>query len=1100
MALKYLIIPFFFFHLSIQFLYGVSQVSDSSLAGAYIVRAEILYEKSDYDSLPFYYSEALKISTGANDTSTIIQCYLGFAEYYRLMSEYDNASAYLEKAVSLLNEKMQGYKDELAGAYYIRAKINAGQGAYMEALRFARKASGTNGLSNHQKNARYLNFIGNFYNLHGDFDSAEYYFLESYKQINSVTEGPAIEKAWYYLNMSQIYYRRGEFDKAMEYLHSNIRILIQLHGEDFPESMNSYLNLGFYYITAGLTDSARFYLDKAEILIYKDSISGSTLIPSLYECYGILSYSDGDYPEARKAYHQALETAIQIYGTTNPILYRYYINCANTYSALGSYENALLYYNKAVESVKNLHPSRLYTAYYYLATTYALAGQTKEADYYYKMLITGQIESLGPGHPFLAYYYLSYGDFLTSLGKSEEAKKYLEAALNIRLKNHGEKHYLTSEAHLYLGRYYLAINDPEEALKYFQKALIAVVAQFEDMNYNSNPEISENINFLMLLRILKDKALALEKLGEKFAGEKKNSEYPDAAFHTYQSAVDVILRMQNDWLTDESRLYLSENENETFQALIRISLDLFESTGKEKYLAVGFETAEKMKYSTLLATLRDQKALEEGKVPDDLKNLDRHIRMELSAYNDLIIKEYENEAPDSVKIKNWNKKIFDLTNERKELIRQLSKKYPDYYSLKYYPGIMNAKTIQNRLDNDDLVAEYVLTDTVLVIFTLDKHELSYRRIDIDSTFHRNIQMVFDFIRKDYFNTSAAQITEYANAASELYESLFGHSQLMENQGLIIIPDGMLAYIPFDILLTEPVDGADYNFSNLPYLVYRHPLSYAYSATLLFQSDFRKVRARKTLLAYAPSDPENTGIDRNSVRDIPLNRATLKPLVGSAKEIRSIHKIVGGDIRIGYEASEFSFKDISSGYRILHLATHAFIDEDDPLYSTLIFSPNNEGEEDGFLNISEIYNLDLNASMVVLSACNTGYGKLKRGEGIMSLARAFFYAGVPDVVMTLWQVEDESGGRIMTDFYQNLARGKAKDIALRNAKLSFLKESDPINKHPYYWSGYIVVGDSSSIFISRTTKFLIITMILILSLLGVLYTAGKIKKRRLTEDL
>jgi CHAT domain-containing protein len=170
-----------------------------------------------------------------------------------------------------------------------------------------------------------------------------------------------------------------------------------------------------------------------------------------------------------------------------------------------------------------------------------------------------------------------------------------------------------------------------------------------------------------------------------------------------------------------------------------------------------------------------------------------------------------------------------------------------------------------------------------------------------------------------------------------------------------------------------------------------------------------------------------------------------------------------------------------------------------LYSTLVFSPNNEGGEDGFLKISEIYNLELNASMVVLSACNTGYGQLKRGEGIMSLARAFFYAGVPNVVMTLWQVEDKSGGRIMTDFYQNLARGTAKDMALRNAKLSFLTESDPIHQHPYYWSGYIVVGDSSAVFISRTIKLLIITMILILSFLGVLYKAGKIKKRRLTED-
>jgi CHAT domain-containing protein len=547
-------------------------------------------------------------------------------------------------------------------------------------------------------------------------------------------------------------------------------------------------------------------------------------------------------------------------------------------------------------------------------------------------------------------------------------------------------------------------------------------------------------------------------------------------------------------------LYLSENENETFLALIRISLDLYELTGKEEYLAAGFETAEKMKYSTLLATLRDQKALEEGKVPDELKNSDRRIRMQLAAYNNLIVREYENETPDSAKIRNWNKKIYGLNNDRKELIRQLSKKYPEYYSLKYFPGIMNVKSIQDKLGSNDVMAEYVLADTLLIIFTLDRHELSYRQVGTDSSFYSNIRMVYDFIRKDYFNTSSELISGYFSAAFELYKILFSDYHLKDNKRLIIIPDGMLAYIPFDILLTEPVESNDYNFGKLSYLVNKHPLSYAYSATLLFQSNLHKVRAGKGLLAFAPSDPETIGNEINPVRDISLDRAKLKPLAGSAKEVRSIIKIVGGDLRIGDEASEHSFKDLSSKYRILHLAAHAFIDENDPMNSTLVFSPNNEGEEDGLLNVFEIYNLDLNASMVVLSACNTGYGKHKRGEGIMSLARAFFYAGVPDVVMTLWPVGDESCGKLMTHFYQNLARGASKDAALRNAKLSFLKEADPITQHPFYWAGYIVVGDSSAIFKPGITKYLLIGIILIVFVLGFIYKNKLFRKGRGKESL
>ena len=114
---------------------------------------------------------------------------------------------------------------------------------------------------------------------------------------------------------------------------------------------------------------------------------------------------------------------------------------------------------------------------------------------------------------------------------------------------------------------------------------------------------------------------------------------------------------------------------------------------------------------------------------------------------------------------------------------------------------------------------------------------------------------------------------------------------------------------------------------------------------------------------------------------------------------------------------------------------------------------------------------------------------------MSLARAFFYAGVPDVVMTLWPVGDESGGKLMTNFYQNLVKGASKDVALRNAKLSFIEEADPIIQHPFYWAGYIVVGDNSAIFKPEITKYLMIGMILIVFVLGFIYKNKLFRKGR-----
>jgi len=651
-----------------------------------------------------------------------------------------------------------------------------------------------------------------------------------------------------------------------------------------------------------------------------------------------------------------------------------------------------------------------------------------------------------------------------------------------------------------MGRYYSDADDYRRALEYYQKALISVSDRFSSTEFADNPEITEDINLLVFLQILKDKGLVLECLCNEPGQDSVDHEYLQAAFECYRLAAEVIYRMHNEWLTEESRLYLAEHERETLLSLIRVSLQLHGQTGEERFIAAAFETAENMKYSTLLAILRDQNALETADVPRGLQNLERNLRMQLAAYKNLVDTEQEKADPDSVKISNWNKKIYELSGQRRGLIRQLGKRYPDFYSIRFHSGILNTRNVRNKLNDDEMIIEYVLDDTVLITFLLDKDRLSYDRTIIDSSFYRDIEIVHDFIRTDYFNTTKRSISDYFKSAFDLYNVLLGRYQIPENKRLVIIPDGILSYLSYEILLTRRVEGNDYDFGNLPYLIMDHPVTYAYSAALTYHADFRRIRARKGLLAFAPSDPLTRDINTANVREIPVDRDKLKPLAGTEKEVRSIINIIGGDIRIGREASEFSFKEMASKYRILHLAMHTLIDDQDPLYSKLVFSPSMEGEEDGFLNVFEIYNLKLNASMVVLSACNTGWGIVRKGEGIMSLARAFFYAGIPNVIMTLWTVGDESGGKLMIDFYQDLAKGNTKDIALRNAKISFLNEADPITRHPYYWSGYITVGDSDPVFVSRERKYLIIGVIVVLVVLGFLYKNRMLKRGREKKGL
>jgi len=160
--------------------------------------------------------------------------------------------------------------------------------------------------------------------------------------------------------------------------------------------------------------------------------------------------------------------------------------------------------------------------------------------------------------------------------------------------------------------------------------------------------------------------------------------------------------------------------------------------------------------------------------------------------------------------------------------------------------------------------------------------------------------------------------------------------------------------------------------------------------------------------------------------------------------------------------------------------HTIIDEKNPTYSKLIFTlpENPDKQNDGILYTSELFSMSLQSKMAVLSACQTGDGKLNKGEGILSLARGFFYSGVPSVVMTLWSVNDAQSAAIMSSFYTYLKKGYSKDKALRQAKLDLLDQGNPLTSHPRYWAGYVSIGEQSPIAKNRRTIVMVICIVLL----------------------
>ncbi len=375
---------------------------------------------------------------------------------------------------------------------------------------------------------------------------------------------------------------------------------------------------------------------------------------------------------------------------------------------------------------------------------------------------------------------------------------------------------------------------------------------------------------------------------------------------------------------------------------------------------------------------------------------------------------------------------------------------------------------------------------------------------IDSSFNNNLLLILNQLNNSGLgNYSKKDFINFVGASRSLCSLLIDPvNKLIRNKRLIIIPDGELAYLSYDILLTSMPDTSQQNYRDLPYLIKDHPIDYSSSSTILFSNDlYNRPHKAHNLIAFAPSYNPKSLTRGASVSTI--NKPILLPIPGVEDEVKGILKIFNGQEYLNQDASETTFKKYAGNYEVLHLAMHTIIDDHNPMYSKLVFNNEKDTLNDGYLNTYELFNLNLNGHLAVLSACNTGSGKLEKGEGVISLARGFIHAGIPSIVMTLWEVEDHSSANLMISFYKYLSEGKSIDIALQKAKLDYLNSSDMVKSHPYYWAAYVNIGKSSSIplpsnSLNTNTLFITLFIIFILLITFLLVNRYKHQKKGLTK--
>ena len=640
----------------------------------------------------------------------------------------------------------------------------------------------------------------------------------------------------------------------------------------------------------------------------------------------------------------------------------------------------------------------------------------------------------------------------------------------------------------------------DTALYFTQRALQTYLPDSTDMNNYINPTTYSSVlsNEYRTSFQLKADILTMRYYKSKNISDLK------MANSTYQSFLNFQENIRNQRYTEVLNNWSEQYFHPCYGSIVT-AYELYKILGDNYYIEQAFIAAERLKTGFLYISLLDLHAKNVLGIPDSIREKEKQLKTKLEITYELIAEEYRKQKQrDNEKIDKYENELLLLKSKYDTLLKNITQRYPEYDSLKYNTKIIDLKKLQSKLNKDEVLIEYVLANFVpyysnrqgkLFTFIITHNNFEIISQPFDTVFCNNVESLNSFLsEKNISKQTENDYQNYITTAYDLYSKLIKPIEnYIKGKSLIIIPDDILSTIPFEALLTDIPENDKIDYRNLPYLIRKYPIDYAYSATLLFNDCFTKKSVGKELLAFAPEYENIRNTDTKKLLAYSEYRDYLNPIPGTKEEVNNIIRLIKGYVYTDFEATEGNFKNIAGNYDILHLAMHTLIDNENPMQSKLVFTMGNNDDEDGMLHTYEIYNMDLTARMVVLSACNTGIGKIQKGEGIISLARGFLCAGVPSIVATLWSVEDRTGADLMTGFYKSLNRGNTKDKALQEAKLNYLKTATQKQSHPHFWAGYVGIGDPAPLFSNKTKTLIIVIVVLVVLIASAVIIFIKRKK-------
>ena len=784
--------------------------------------------------------------------------------------------------------------------------------------------------------------------------------------------------------------------------------------------------------------------------------ANDSIAQNLYYCYYNLAVTNRVKKDYEKALIYANKTLdfLNKYDSNNyEVRKRCFNVLANIANEKKEFESAIIYYNKAIElntgkkGRGNVNSLALY--YNNLGTVYRqLDSPLTAIKYYNKALVTYQSNANQDG---LANTYNKLGIAYIDMGNLDSAFYFIHKYVDKSKSHYGVRHPRTAQSLTVLANRLLSETSLlDSALTTAHLALVSGLEQFNEKDRFAVPSLKEMEYNFYLIDALKSKGQILKKM----ATEKgMDPELLKSAMNSFLLADSLITIERGNFGIENSKLYLAKDYKSIYEYSLECAYQLYHITNEAIYNQHAFNFMEKSKSRLLLENLENIELLNQAGVSEEVKTMERNLKTEIANLNNTLRDEKEKPNPDSQKINLLNQKLFGVNIKRDSLADFLSANFPQYFNIKYQHKNYPITGVQSQI-KDQLLLEYFWGDSAIYLIAISKESVQFEKVSIDAVFMDEFNQYLKLVAYPQVNLIDSTI----NLSSRLFDKLL--SPVMNNfpheQGdLTIIPDGPLAYLPFETLISKNDGSKKLNFKTANFLLYDWTIGYVYSTELLFSKTIKDKKADLKLLAFSYSDNQ-------AKSDVANNKKTLANIQGSAKEIEALKSLMEGRFLKGEEATEAQFKNLAPGFDILHLAIHGSASKGDSIDAKLYFRGGSNQIEDGILYPHELYNLNLGANMVVLSACETGLGNYKKGEGVFSMARAFAYAGCPSIVMSLWKVNDQVASRVMTDFYDNLNQGNKINASLRASKLNYLNKADELTSHPFYWAAFVPIGQSKAI--------------------------------------